>query len=292
MGMVMPYTRHARDAQLTSTQRPGSPPPVLLHDEPPIAPAPEPEMQRLRPLLLGDLLTAGGPQQRRRVVQAMVHAMGFDWLGYGRMVQRGNHPLPLSFCTSYAHHRWAEQYFCERHYTVDPRLHAALHSSLPCVWSIDDLMDRAPVDAPRAPVQRFVADMREAGIRSGVLFALPGTPAQERHFVSLLSRTPGAEWIGDGLIGQVLALALSLHELYCRYTCVPAATEHAVARGLTRIQQDIVQCVARGMGDKEISAALQMSQHNVDYHLRQLRKRFGVRNRMQLVQAALTTQAA
>jgi DNA-binding CsgD family transcriptional regulator len=50
--------------------------------------------------------------------------------------------------------------------------------------------------------------------------------------------------------------------------------------------------VARGMGDKEISAALQMSQHNVDYHLRQLRKRFGVRNRMQLVQAALTTQAA
>jgi DNA-binding CsgD family transcriptional regulator len=286
MGQVMPYAPQARSTCSTTA------PPVLLHDEPPFTQEPQGVAPRFRPTLLGDLLAADDAQQRRRVVQGMLHAMGFDWLGYGRFLQRGDRTLPLSFCISYANPRWAERYFCEGYHTVDPRLHDALHSNLPCVWSIDDLMDRAPAGAPRARLLRFIADMHDSGARSGVLYRLPGEPGQERHLVSLLSRTPGTRWIGDGLLGQVLTLALSLHEFYSRYTRAPNAAPLGVSVGLTRTQQEIVRCVARGMADKEISARLQMSLHNVDYHLRRLRHRFGVRNRMQLVQAALTAQAA
>ena len=55
---------------------------------------------------------------------------------------------------------------------------------------------------------------------------------------------------------------------------------------LSRTQQEVLRCVVRGMADKEISAQLQLSPHTVDYHLRQLRKRFGARNRVQLLLAS------
>jgi DNA-binding CsgD family transcriptional regulator len=55
---------------------------------------------------------------------------------------------------------------------------------------------------------------------------------------------------------------------------------------LSRTQRDVLRCLVRGMADKEISAHLQLSPHTVDYHLRQLRKRFGARNRVQLLLAS------
>jgi DNA-binding CsgD family transcriptional regulator len=41
------------------------------------------------------------------------------------------------------------------------------------------------------------------------------------------------------------------------------------------------------MPDKLIASQLNLTLHNVDYHLRRLRKRFGVHNRVQLTQAAM-----
>ena len=55
---------------------------------------------------------------------------------------------------------------------------------------------------------------------------------------------------------------------------------------LSSTQQEVLRCVVRGMADKEISAQLKLSPHTVDYHLRQLRKRFGARNRVQLLLAS------
>lgn len=56
---------------------------------------------------------------------------------------------------------------------------------------------------------------------------------------------------------------------------------------LSSVQGDILRCVARGLSNKEIARDLFMSSYNVDYHLRGLRKRFLVRNRAQLVRAAI-----
>lgn len=55
---------------------------------------------------------------------------------------------------------------------------------------------------------------------------------------------------------------------------------------LSPLQHDVLRCLARGMADREISAHLRLSPHTVDYHLRRLRKRFGVHNRVQLILAS------
>lgn len=277
--------KHAAAAAGRGGMRTGSP--VMLHEEPaaaglPVGSAPA------QPSLLADLMAAESATERRRTVSALVHSLGFDWLGYGRLIQLGTHAVPLSFCTTYADRRWAERYFGEGYHEVDPRLQIALRSSLPAVWGLDQLNAQAVGDVAGSRLRRFVAELGDTGMRSGVLFALPANTGPERHFVSLLSRSPGTAWIGDGLLGQVLTLALCLHEFYSRYAGAPQPAEaaaHAAPR-LTPVQQDILRCVSLGMGDKEIAARLALTLHNVDYHMRQLRKRFAVRNRVQLMQAA------
>lgn len=55
---------------------------------------------------------------------------------------------------------------------------------------------------------------------------------------------------------------------------------------LSNTQRQILHCLLRGLSNKEIARDLTLTSYNVDYHLKCLRKRFLVRNRVQLVGAA------
>jgi DNA-binding CsgD family transcriptional regulator len=48
-------------------------------------------------------------------------------------------------------------------------------------------------------------------------------------------------------------------------------------------EQQIVELLCQGMSDKEIAGDLEIAPYTVTNHLRQLYRRFGVRNRTQLV---------
>jgi DNA-binding CsgD family transcriptional regulator len=283
MGIVMQYDTTVRERAVVHGAQ------VLLHEEPVFATPARTELPT-QPSLLLALIAAENAAERQKTVTTLLHALGFEWLGYGRFSQRGEAGTPLSFCTTYADTPWAERYFGARHHEVDPRLQRALQSCLPAVWTLDQLVAHAAAVPDDARLHRFVAELGDTGMRSGVMLALPGASPTDRHIVSLLSRTPGNGWMGDGLLGQVLTLALCLHEFYTRYAPmpeplgVPSAAPTATA-GLTALQREILGCVSQGLGDKAIAAKLGIGLHNVDYHLRQLRKRFGVRNRVQLMQA-------
>jgi DNA-binding NarL/FixJ family response regulator len=58
--------------------------------------------------------------------------------------------------------------------------------------------------------------------------------------------------------------------------------------GMSTMQGNVLRCVASGQSNKEIARTLVMSSYNVDYHLRCLRRRFLVHNRVQLSRAATT----
>lgn len=262
--------------------------PVLLHDEPPGLQRDLTQL-RLQPALLVALMAAETPELRQRTVKTLLQSLGFEWLGYGCFSQAGDRPVPRSFCTTYADAAWTERYFTESYHLVDPRLQRVPESGLPVMWTLDEL--QAEAQAPsylQGLRQRFFSDLRATGAGSGVMMGLPSLPGRDRHIVSLISKQPGRDWMTDAVLGQVLTLALCLHEFYSRYTLAPQADGLRSAAGaLTPLQNEILARLARGLPDKLIAAQLDLSLHNVDYHMRQLRKRFGVRNRLQLMQAAL-----
>ena len=78
-----------------------------------------------------------------------------------------------------------------------------------------------------------------------------------------------------------------MHEFLLNHARIPSGGTECKAE-LSAVQKDILHCLAGGLCDKEIARRLALSSHNVDYHLRQLRKRFSVNNRVQLAKAAMT----
>lgn len=266
----------------------------LLHPEPEGGACAGAGSEPWYPGLLRTLLEADTGQARQELVRARIGALGFDTLVYGRFSFTGEHWLPAAYCTTYAEAAWLQRYVCASYHRVDPRLACALGSSLPCVWSIDGLLASARHDgsSPRL-MHAFLDDLESTGMRSGALLALPGLApgapsGVERHVVGLASRRPGADWLDDAVLGQVLTLGICLNELYTRHLPMPtqATASDAAHPELSALQRAILDCVASGLGDKQIAARLRLSLHNVDYHLRQLRRRFSARNRVQLTQAA------
>lgn len=265
--------------------------PLLYAEEDLAAAAPGGAAPSRVPSVVNDLLCASSGEERQRLVRAMLHAIGFEWLGYGTVCQHRTRSVPQSFFTSYGHAQWTRRYFEERYHEVDSRHQDAPCSSLPLLWDIDHLA--APVNSvPLTPHRRrFLDDFRDSGIRSGVFFSLASpTRANERTVISLMSSSPSRQWIVDSVLGQALTLALSVHE--CLVQRSPAlAARPSTGAHMPRTQQHILNYLIQGRSDKEIAYHLQLSEHTVDYHMRQLRRRFAARNRVQLVNAAIEAAA-
>ncbi len=267
--------------------------PVLLYDEADLQPVAH---RRPSPAswLVDELCEAGSPQQRERVVRARLQAMGFDWLAYCA-VPRPQQGVHRQACLrTYANAAWVESYFGQGHQAIDPRQMEPAHSSLPLVWDVRDLEDGLAGHPVPARAHRFIQDLAGSGIRSGIFLRIlaPAAQAGGHAVVSLQSARPDRCWIGETLLGEALAFGLSLHDFLSRHVSGPGSpglppsqVPDPAGSGLPAMQQEVLALVVRGLTDKQIADRLGVSTHTVDYHLRQLRHRFAVRNRVQLVNA-------
>lgn len=256
---------------------------VLLHAAPTAPASRRPLHAAATPAPLSDLLAADSPEARHLVVATLLAEAEHDWLAYGILELAGDRLRPVSLWTAHAQSEWARHYCAQAYHEVDPRLEDAAASSLPCAWTLESLHDRAQDTPPRSALRRFVADLGDTGMRSGVMFMLPGEGERRRHVMSLLTHARGPREMAGPLLGRVLALGLCLNEYYTRYSTLPALPEQSTA-SLTAVQREILGHVARGESDKRIAHHLRISSHAVDYHMRKLRHRFAVHNRVQLAQ--------
>lgn len=245
------------------------------------------------PSLLRHWLDARTPHERQLRIAAVVHELGFDWLSYGRLRRAGDALLPVSLAMVHGDDGWRQRYQATRCAEVDPRVHAALTSSLPVLWDLDWLAAALQLDTdPRQ--QAFYAALQATGMRSGLMMALPGPRPDERGIVSLLSRAPRAGSDDDTWLARAMLLTACVHTLHASESSRGGADdgEAGAEEGdngppLSPTQRAVLRCVASGLADKQIAAQLGLSLHAVDYHMRCLRRRFGVRNRMQLMPRAM-----
>lgn len=236
---------------------------------------------------LRELLSAGSAVHRKELVSEKLHGIGFDWLAYGTVRQGRTGFTLLGVLETYAHAGWMQSYVNEAYHQIDPRLRDAPRGGLPLVWDLQDLSAHTLLQQANGRGRRFTADLEDSGIRSGVLFRVPSlVMADEEAVISFSSRTSGRDWISEDSLGQALMLGLCMHEFLSRHARRPSA---ATASGqISARQQDVLRLLSEGQSNKEIARNLGVSLHAVDYHLRQLRSRFAVQNRTQLVKAAMS----
>ncbi|MGT2433925.1 helix-turn-helix transcriptional regulator [Cupriavidus basilensis] len=157
---------------------------------------------------------------------------------------------------------------------------------MPLVW---DLASLARGQARVEPAMRaLLQTMDEHGLRSGVMFSLGAGKGMNHAIVSLSSPHAGREWISDSVLGQSILFGMALHQVW--RAPLRTFTRNTRVSGedapLTVMQSRVLTCLAAGMSDKEIAIKLHTTAHNVDYHLRLIRRRYGATNRAQLAYIA------
>lgn len=250
-----------------------------------------------RASIADELNDARTPAQRRLLIRTMLGAIGFDWLCYWRLSCVGDTITRAWYVRDYAAPGWPERYIEQRYLEVDPRVAFACRREWPLVWDLDTLEQTGSQSADPAAARksvntaerfaRLIADAHDAGLRSGVTFGLASPRSTQQSVLSLSCANQSRDWISDRIVGQVYALGLALHEYLIDHAAPLVATDgEPRGKPLSVVQRRILDALTRGLSDRQIAQSLQMSTHNVDYHLRFLKKRFGAANRVHLAYLA------
>jgi DNA-binding CsgD family transcriptional regulator len=234
--------------------------------------------------LHAELVKEPCPKRRSAIVRHALQGTGFEWLTCVTMTMRPNGPVPVAYLATYAHRDWATRYFENAMWATDRRHALAARSTIPLMWSLGSLAEplRADIEGDLRAMDVLEA-MAAHDVRSGLFFSLPTPDPHEYGVVSLVARGNSCDWMDDDVLGKAMVLATSLHELVSRAT---RAGDTTSVMALSSTQRRVLERLCDGHGDKRIAAELGMTTHNVDYHLRALRRRFGARNRVQLAQMA------
>jgi LuxR family quorum sensing-dependent transcriptional regulator len=168
--------------------------------------------------------------------------------------------------------KWSQRYFSQGYLFDDPTIHRVTTSTEPFLWSELERMYR---DRPSA--RRVMDEAREFDLGFGFTVPMLTLDGQAAGFSIASDRAELPPHFRGAL--QLIAMyafgrALSLID-------VPPAVK------LTPRETDVLQWIAEGKSDWEISKILHVSEHLVDKMARQIRVKFGAANRTQAVAQAL-----
>ncbi|RKP50592.1 helix-turn-helix transcriptional regulator [Trinickia fusca] len=237
-----------------------------------------------------ELGAARSTEERVRMIRSILHVIGFSGLGYAALkLDAQGQPERAYLLRDYLCTDLLPQSLAGGYFLRDPHMRRAFESNRPHVWDMRSLVNASRKDGIDPPLRRYFDSMRENGIASGLAFSLPISRTPMRALILFAGPPEHCEWITDSVIAQAIGVGLSLHQRCAAY--VQAVCRQDVTGDLSALQQRILSAVVVGMSDKAIAARLNTTVHNVDYHLRQLREKFGARNRSQLAYLAGRTQA-
>jgi DNA-binding CsgD family transcriptional regulator len=230
------------------------------------------------------MLSPSSPKLKHAAIEQELARIGFDGFEYAQMGYANGGFYALSLLTSHVPYGWPEVY-CKQHlWDVDTRLSLSLARSLPTVWSVQDQMTQEQHKSqPSARVTQFLKALLDVEIHSGMTLIMPVAQSERTTVMHWLSRQPNLNLTGNKrMLSEGLIMGLGVHE--CLTHLRPLSGAGTVApKHLTQQQNCVIKCLTQGMSDKAIAHALSLSTHTVDYHLRVLRSKFNVHNRIQLV---------
>jgi LuxR family transcriptional regulator, quorum-sensing system regulator BjaR1 len=217
---------------------------------------------------------AGSADEVTKTVLSVVKPFGFT------QVLAGIIPLPgMSAQQQIANvvlHKWPEQwsqrYFSQGYLFDDPTIQRVTTSTEPFLWSA---LARSYRDRPSA--KRIMGEAREFDLGFG--FTVP--------MLTLDGQSAGFSIASDrGELPPQYRGSLQMLAIYAFGRALSLADTPPAVK-LTPRETDVLQWIAEGKSDWEISKILHVSEHLVDKMARQIRIKFGAANRTQAVAQAL-----
>lgn len=222
--------------------------------------------------------------ERNRMVNGLLHLVGFSTFAYFALESNADQVERLFLHEAFVPPTYRGDYVRQGYHEIDPRTLVARRVNAPMVWDLPHLREQSIESNGNTPAHQafngFLSTMRDDGMCSGLMFAMsiPGTRLSA--FMSFTAPRRNRDWITAATVEQSLSIALSVHAFASPQ--LTAASRSRTANSVTAFERELLIGIAEGASDKEIGRRLDTSAHNVDYHLRKLRKRFGVANRIEL----------
>ena len=217
-------------------------------------------------------------------VYAEIRALGFEWMAYIRLSRIGDRFHIRDFIQTYAPRNWSRHYLEGEYAEADPRLRVACRQETPFVWDLSVLAEGMQAHPASRRRSEFLMTADASCVRSGITFGIAAPNGIDHAVLDFCSPRASRSWIADSAVGQCYAAGLKWHSLLA--TAASPARPASPDVALSEIQRNALKLMINGLSSKEIGETLNTSVQNVDYHIRELRRKFGARNRVQLAYAA------
>ena len=223
---------------------------------------------------LTQLLSCTDEAVWRDALFTLARRQGFDQVVYGVVGSRQD-KLESAFLQSNYSSSWRDRYDADRLHYVDPTVTHCLSSSLPIVWEPDTFSS--------APQRAFYEEACGHGIRSGITFPIHG-PNGEFGVVSFAS-----DALPDPREAPHAMASLALIRDYAFESSLRFVRPQQLQDKprLTKRELEVLKWVMVGKSSWEISKITNCSEATVNFHIGNVRQKFGVTTRQQALVKAI-----
>lgn len=220
---------------------------------------------------IGALAEAKDALDLQKRLQAVAWSLGFNHFVMGFQIDPiGDFP-PVHFVLSAYPEAWQTRYHRCGYVRVDPTVAHCQVSTEPLIWTDDLVTDES---------REMWDEARKAGVRYGVTIGIH----EHRNVKSMLSLArdrPIEASLEDGLRRIIRVVASAAHFAAAKFA-VPQMVRQEL-RVLTKREADVLALIAKGMSSREVAEAAGLTQRTVGYHLGNMFKKLGCRDRNELI---------
>ena len=217
-------------------------------------------------------------------VTTIVRSLGFDTFMYGltTVYRPGHDSFAYSFTT--VPPEWVLHYDQLAYIEIDPRIEAAMASSLPYIW------DQSTERGKSGPVDRFIDDAASHGICSGVSFLLPDHN-RASVILCLNSSLPVVDAKRRTMLvsnfGQMLTFGYYFHELFMRKVVDAGLPSRLEGAPLTPRERECLTFAASGLTTEDIAERLGIKPRTAQFHFDAIRTKLAVATRHEAIARAV-----
>jgi LuxR family quorum-sensing transcriptional regulator LasR len=227
--------------------------------------------------LLLDLLEAPSDLAWCECLFGLARGLGFDQVLYGVVPSRHTR-FETAFLRSNYASEWRHRYDANGFAYVDPTVGHCLSSTLPLVW--------APSTFGKGAPGALYEEASAHGIRSGVTLPVHG-PQGEFGLMSFVNDARPGIPIERAVAEALPGLSLIRDYAFASSARFREARAEPEAPRLTRRELEVLQWVMAGKSSWEVARITSCSEATVNFHLANVRQKFGVNTRQQAVVKAI-----
>jgi DNA-binding CsgD family transcriptional regulator len=219
------------------------------------------------------------------VAQAITHSFGFEVFAHGvilslRLEAESHFYL---FCTHQP--AWVQIYDQRAYIEVDPRVHAALETSLPVIW------DQGTFRGISAATDQFLDAAMSYGIASGVVIPVRDNRGHG-SMTALSSASPAYDAARLALVnrclGEIVLFAQCLHEISNAAILQRGIAPLSRGTPLSGRERECLTLASRGLTSEDIAGRLEISPRTVEFHFAGIRSKLAAANRQEAIAKAIS----